>query len=64
MNISGISASATSVSQVDSSNVVQLTMLKKAMDVNAQSALQLIQAASNIIPSNPPHLGNNIDTRA
>lgn len=64
MNISGISALATSVSQADSADVVQLTMLKKAMDVNAQSALQLIQAASNIIPSNPPHLGNSIDTRA
>lgn len=64
MNISGVNPLAASVSQVDSSNAVQLTVLKKAMDVNAQSALQLIQAASNVIPSNPPHLGNRIDTHA
>lgn len=64
MNISGVNPLAASVSQADASNAVQLAVLKKAIDVNAQSALQLIQAASNIIPSNPPHLGNRIDTHA
>lgn len=46
-----------------------LTMLKKAMDIQAESALTLInavqppsqqQSASNL----PPHLGQNINTTA
>ncbi len=64
MDISGIRALVSGVNQADTANVVQLTVLKKAIDVNAQSALQLIQAASNIIPSNPAHLGSRIDVRA
>lgn len=64
MDISGIRSSVSGVSQADAANVVQLTVLKKAIDVNAQSALQLIQAASNVITSNPPHLGSRIDVRA
>jgi len=64
MDISGIRSLVSGVNQADTANVVQLTVLKKAIDVNAQSALQLIQAASNIIPSNQPHLGSRIDVRA
>jgi hypothetical protein len=64
MDISGTRALVARVNQADTANVVQLTVLKKSIDVNAQSALQLIQAASNIIPSNPPHLGTRVDTYA
>lgn len=64
MDISGTSALVTGVNQADTANAVQLTVQKKAIDVNAQSALQLIQAASNIIPSNPSHLGTQIDAYA
>ncbi|WP_263143374.1 YjfB family protein [Pseudomonas alcaligenes] len=42
---------------------VKVMTLKKAIDLQAQSAVALIQA----IPqpsSNPPHLGNSIDVRA
>ena len=62
MDNSGISSLTTNANQSGTTEEVQLIMLKKAMDINAQSALQLIQAASNVIPSNPPHLGNSIDT--
>jgi len=64
MDISGTGALVTRVNQADTANAVQLTVLKKAIDVNARSALQLIQAASNIISSNPSHLGTRIDTYA
>lgn len=64
MNISGISSLASSVSQSSNADAVQLAVMKKAMDINAQSALQLIQVASNVIPNNPPHLGKKIDTFA
>lgn len=64
MNILGISSLASNVSQSSNADAIQLAVMKKAMDINAQSALQLIQVASNVIPSNPPHLGNKIDTFA
>lgn len=64
MDISGITTLAASVSQSRTADEVQMAVLKKAIDISAQGALQLIQAASNVIPSNPPHLGNQIDTVA
>jgi len=64
MDISGIAALATGMSQARTADAVQLMVLKKAMDIEAQSGLQLILAASNVVPSNPPNLGNRIDTIA
>jgi hypothetical protein len=63
MGISSVS-SLTAGMGSSTPDVVQLTVLKKAMDIKAQSALQLIQAASNIIPSRSPNLGNSVDTFA
>lgn len=34
------------------------------MDVQAQGAMQLLQAASRVIYGNPPNLGQQIDTFA
>jgi len=64
MDISGITSLATSMSQSKAADEVQMAVLKKAIDISTQGALQLIQAATNIIPSNPPHLGGQIDTIA
>lgn len=57
MDVSTIASVATGMSQAQTAQAVQLAVLKKAMDMEAQSALQLLQA----LPANPPHLGNNID---
>ncbi|MBK0413235.1 putative motility protein [Chromobacterium haemolyticum] len=50
------------------SNSIQIYALKKAMSASAQSALSLVQGASDNMAqaqaSNPAHLGQNIDTRA
>lgn len=45
MNISGISPLVSSIGQAGIADAIQLAVLKKAIDVNAQGAVQLIQAA-------------------
>lgn len=57
MDVSAIASVATEMSQVRTADAVQVAVLKKAMDIQEQSALQLLQA----VPSNPPNLGNNVD---
>jgi hypothetical protein len=52
------------MSQARTEGAVQLAVLKKAMDIQAQGAMQLIQAAAQVIPNNPPHLGNQVDVFA
>ena len=45
----------------------QVAVLKKALDSEASAAAALIQAIPQPQPvtsSNPPHLGNNVDTKA
>ncbi len=62
MDVSAIASTASEMTQAKTADAVQIALLKKAMDIEAQSALQLIQAASQA--SNPPHLGNRLDTSA
>jgi hypothetical protein len=64
MDVAGIASLATNMSQAKTESAVQIAVLKKALDVQAQGALQLIQVAAQAIPNNPPHLGNKIDTSA
>ena len=63
MDVSSIPAAASNLSQAETAGAIQTAVLKKAIDLQAQGAMQLIQAASQA-GSNPPHLGNRIDTRA
>jgi hypothetical protein len=64
MDTISIAALATDLSQARTEQAVQLAVLKKAMDVQAQGAMLLVEAAAQVIPNNPPHLGNSIDTFA
>ena len=64
MDVSGIASVATDMNQTRTADAVQVAVLKKAMDIQAQGALQLVQSASQVISSNPPNLGNRVDTRA
>ena len=46
---------------------VQVSMFKKALDMNSEGALALINAATQAATpaaSNPPNLGQNIDVKA
>jgi hypothetical protein len=67
MDVSSIAAVASEVSQARTAQAVQLTVLKKAMDIEAQGAMQLVAAAASVVSAaanNPPHLGQQIDTFA
>jgi hypothetical protein len=64
MDVSSIAGVATDLSQSKIEGQVQIAVLKKVMDVEAQAALQLVQAAAQVIPTNPPNLGKSVDTFA
>jgi hypothetical protein len=64
MNVTGITASATAMTQAQTAAAVQMSVLKKALELEGQSALQLVQAATQTGAGNPPNLGNRIDTYA
>lgn len=66
MDVSTIATLATDMAQQRSAVEVSTAVLKKALDIQAQSAAQLIQAATQSMAaySNPSHLGNSIDTFA
>ena len=64
MDTIGIAALASDMSQTRIQGAVQLAVLKKAMDIEAQGAMQLVAAAVQAMPSTPPNLGNQVDVFA
>jgi hypothetical protein len=64
MDLTGIAAAAAPMTQSGNSDAVQMAVLKKAMDIQAQGASQLIQSATQVASNNPAHLGNRVDTFA
>lgn len=64
MDISTITSAAASLAQYKTANEVQLAVFKKSIDISAQNSLQLIEAVTQSLPSNPSNLGNSIDTFA
>ncbi|WP_423198669.1 MULTISPECIES: YjfB family protein [unclassified Cupriavidus] len=45
-------------------NPVPLLMLRKTLDMQAQGVMALLQGMPQVsVPSNPPHLGQNIDIK-
>lgn len=66
MDVTGIANVATTMADANTNQAVSIAVLKKAIDLNAASALALIEA----IPDNssaqnlPTHLGKNINTTA
>ena len=63
MDVTSIGSLSTALSQAEVADAVGIRVLKKAMDIQEQSALQLLQALPQS-PSNPPNLGQNIDVKA
>lgn len=63
MDIASISGAASTLTPTQLSEAVSTAVLRKAIDIQAQGALQLLQALPQVA-SNPPNLGNNIDVRA
>lgn len=64
MDIVGLGSLSSALSQAKTGDAVGITVLRKAMDIEAQGALQLIQAATPASGNNPPHLGQNVDVSA
>lgn len=65
MDVSGIANLATSFSETQTSNAVQVAVLKKALDAQASSAQQLIETLPQSSGVNlPDHLGKNVNTTA
>lgn len=66
MDVSAIASLATDMAQTRINAEAQVAVLKKAMELQGQGALQLVQAATQApqAVSNPPHLGNQVDTFA
>lgn len=71
MEISANGAIGAALEQKQSATLqqVQVSMFKKSLDMNSENALALINAATQAAApvstaSNPPNLGQNIDTTA
>ena len=63
MDITALASLSTALSQTQLGDAVGISVLKKAMDIQEQSSLQLLQALPQQY-SNPPNLGNSVDVRA
>lgn len=63
MDTLAIASLTTQLATTTTQQAAQLAVLKKAMDLQGQGAVQLVQAATQMT-ANPPHLGNNIDVFA
>jgi hypothetical protein len=63
MDIGGVTSQVAGITATQTNDAVGLAVLKKAMDIDASSALALINAIP-AAPNLPPHLGQNINTTA
>lgn len=63
MDVSSIANLATAMANQRTGDAIGIAVLKKALDTQSSSALALLQALPQPV-SNPPNLGNSIDTRA
>lgn len=62
MDIGSLISQSAALTQTRTGDAVALLVMKKAIDAQAQTALQLLAALPSA-SSNPPHLGNSVDLR-
>jgi hypothetical protein len=63
MDSLAIASLATEMATTRTQQAAQVAVLKKAMELQGQGAIQLLMAATQTT-NNPPHLGNNVDVFA
>jgi hypothetical protein len=63
MDVTGIAQTATTIADTGTKQAVGIAVLKKAQDIAASSTTALIESIPPV-PNLPPHLGNNINTKA
>ena len=64
MDISSIGSVSSALSQAQTGDAVAIAVLKKSLDIQAQSAMQLIQAIPQPATVSTPNLGNGVNTFA
>jgi hypothetical protein len=66
MDVMGIAKLATSIADTGTRQDVAVAVMKKAQDIEAAQATQLLEAVQSAAPASnlPPHLGNHINTTA
>lgn len=66
MDVTGIAKLATSIADTGLRQDVGMAVLKKAQNIEADTANQLLAALPQVTPAQnlPPHLGNHINTTA
>lgn len=64
MDINSIASASSALSQAKTGDAIAIAVLRKALDIEAQSALQLIQALPPIAANSPPNLGNSVNAFA
>ena len=62
MDVTTLTALATQLATTTTQQAAQIAVLRKAMDLQGQGAMQLVNAATQGF-NNPAHLGNGIDLR-
>ena len=62
MDVSSLGGLSSVLSQLDTRDAVGTAVLKKAMDIQARNAMQLLEALPQVA-SNPPNLGNSVDIK-
>ena len=66
MDVMGIAKLATSIADTGTRQDVSMAVLKKAQDIQASTATQLLDAVQAAAPAQnlPVHLGKNVNTTA
>lgn len=66
MDVAGIAKLSTSIAETGNKQEVAIAVLKKAQDIEASTATQMIDAIqpAPAIQNLPSHLGNTINTKA
>jgi hypothetical protein len=66
MDVMGIAKLATSIADTGTRQDVGIAMLKRAQDIQASTATQLLEAVQSAAPAQnlPAHLGKNVNTTA
>jgi len=62
MDVSNVASLSSAVAQMKVGDSVGISVLRKAMEIEAQGVMQLLQALPQPV-SNPPNLGNSVDVR-
>ena len=63
-SVNGIARLASALTQAQTGDAIGIAVLKKSIDLQAQGALQLIQAIPQLATNSPPNLGSGVNTFA